>query len=98
MEYELRDYAVKAGEMENWLREWKAKIRPLREKFGFGTLGAWTIMEENRFVWILGYDGPTKSFAEADLAYYDSDERKSMAPNPAGHLDKTDSWKMRSIL
>ncbi len=98
MEYELRNYLVKDGEMENWLKEWKAQVFPLRRKFGFEVVGAWTVREENRFLWILGYGGPMKSFAEADKAYYNSEDRKSVIPDPARHLAKTEAIMIESIL
>ncbi len=98
MEYELRNYLIKDGELEDWLKEWKAKVYPLRKKFGFEVLGAWTAREENRFLWILGYGGPMKSFAEADRAYYDSGERRSVLPDPARHLAKTEATMMQSAL
>lgn len=41
MEYELRNYLGKEGEMEDWLKEWKSQIYPLRRKFGFEVVGAW---------------------------------------------------------
>lgn len=40
MRYELRIYTVKRGEMADWVKEWNAKIRPLRVQKGFQVLGA----------------------------------------------------------
>ncbi len=98
MEYELRDYLVKEGKMEDWLKEWKAQVYPLRKKFGFDVLGAWTVKGENRFLWILGYGGPMKSFAEGDRAYYDSEDRRSIVPDPARNLAETQTKVIESAL
>jgi hypothetical protein len=84
--FQLRDYRVKPGEMRQWLAEWSAHIRPLREKFGFQVVGAWAIAEQDRFIWILARD----DFEAADRSYYESPERHGLDPNPARHLAATD--------
>jgi hypothetical protein len=86
MRWQLRDYRVKPGEMQDWISEWSAHIRPLREKFGFQVLGAWTIAEQDRFLWILAHE----DFETADRGYYASEERRALAPDPARHLDRTE--------
>jgi NIPSNAP len=93
---ELRIYTVQPGKMQAWLREWKAQIRPLREKFGFQILGAWIAEADNQFLWILRYVGP-ESFASANAAYYESPERKAIAPDPARHLAKTEHRLMTPV-
>jgi hypothetical protein len=56
-------------------------VRPLRRRHGF-EVRAWTVPNESRFVWLLEYRGPG-SFEDADRAYYDSDARKRLDPDPA---------------
>jgi hypothetical protein len=80
--------------MEDWLAEWSAHVLPLRRAFGFDVIGPWVNDDEDLFVWILGYDG---GWARADAAYYDSAERKSLAPDPARHLLKTEQFMVRSV-
>ena len=46
VEYQLRDYRVKPGEMKEWIDEWRSKIYPLRLSLGFKVVGAWTKPEE----------------------------------------------------
>jgi hypothetical protein len=53
-------------------------VRLLREQLGFTVVGAWTIEEENRFVWILSWNG-AGSLHDADRAYYESPERAALA-------------------
>ena len=85
MRAQLRDYAIKPGELEAWVQEWHTSIAPLRRRFGFEVLGAWTVEGEDRFVWILEYRG-SGSWESADAAYYDSSERKAIKPDPARHI------------
>ena len=92
--YQLRMYTVKPGEMSEWLAEWSDKIAPLRRHFGFEIVGAWTIEESDRFVWIISYAGP-QSWEEVDSAYYSSPERKALDPDPARHLVGTEHWLMQ---
>jgi hypothetical protein len=82
--------------MEDWLAEWSAHVLPLRRAFGFDVIGPWVNDDEDLFVWILGYDGE-EGWARADAAYYDSAERKSLAPDPARHLLKTEQFMVRSV-
>jgi hypothetical protein len=88
VEYRLRIYEVKEGEMPAWIDEWSRLIRPLREKLGFRVLGAWASEESNTFVWLLGHDGP-EGYEAADAAYYASPERAAVDPDPARHLAST---------
>ena len=90
MTAELRIYTVKAGRMQDWLREWKAGIRPLREKLGFKVVGPWLIEDENKFIWILQYAGPG-TYEAANAGYYDSAERRALQPDPARHLATTET-------
>jgi hypothetical protein len=94
MEYQVRSYEVKAGEMDAWLKEWTREIAPLRRAFGFEVVGAWRGVDDDSFVWILGHDG---DFAEADRAYYESAERRALDPDPARHLAKTETRMMARV-
>ena len=96
MQDQLRIYTIKPGEMGPWLDEWKRLIAPLRRRHGFEIVGAWTVNEADRFVWILRYAGP-KTWQEADAAYYASPERAAIQPDPARHIAKTEHWLMTPI-
>jgi len=92
--YQLRIYTVKPGEMAEWLAEWSDKIVPLRRRLGFEIVGAWTIDETNRFVWIISHPGP-QAWEDVDHAYYSSPERNALDPDPARHLASTEHWLMQ---
>jgi hypothetical protein len=93
MRFQLRDDRVIPGEMEMWVNEWTAKIRPLREQFGFEAVGAWTMAEHDRFLWILAHD----DFEAADGRYYASAERRSRQPDPARHLASADRQFLQPV-
>jgi hypothetical protein len=97
IEYMLRDYRVKPVEMDEWIEEWRAKIYPLRLKFGFDVVGAWRIGDD-RFVWILSYKGKKGDFQKVNEEYYNSKDRRSMKPDPARHLSKVEHAMMTSVL
>ncbi len=93
---QLRMYKAKEGELDAFIEEWRDKIIPLRRKFGFQVQGAWAIRATGEFIWIISYDGP-EGFEARDAAYYDSPERKAVAPSPARHLASTDTRLMTPV-
>jgi hypothetical protein len=96
VEYQLRMYTVRPGEMTEWISEWRRQVAPLRRKFGFEVLGPWVIEEQDTFVWILGRRGEG-GWAAADAAYYESEERRAIEPDPARHLAHVEQWMMRPV-
>jgi hypothetical protein len=94
MEYDLRIYEMKAGELDAFVSEWREHVLPLRRAAGFDVLGAWRT-DDDRFVWLLGYNG---DFSKADAAYYESQARTKLDPDPARHLAHTEHVRMHSVL
>jgi hypothetical protein len=93
VEYQLRDYQVRPGELDEWLAEWREQVYPLRLAEGFEVVGAWIAREQNRFVWIIGHD----DFRAANDAYYASPERAEMDPDPARHLEQVEETQLERI-
>jgi hypothetical protein len=93
VEYELRIYTVKPGAMAAWAAEWSRHVAPLRRKFGFEVLGPWTSERDRKFVWILGYGG-VEGWDAADAAYYASEARRSISPEPTSHLERAEHLRM----
>ncbi|MHB8468379.1 MAG: antibiotic biosynthesis monooxygenase family protein [Gaiellaceae bacterium] len=81
MIWQLRLYRVKEGALDDFAREWRDLVAPLRRERGFQVLGPW-LAEDGRFVWLVGHE----DFAAANEAYYASPERVAMEPDPARHL------------
>ena len=92
---ELRVYRVDPGAMEAWVAEWLEHVYPLRLSMGFGIPAAW-IAGDDRFVWVLTYDGD--DFDAANQAYYASPKRLAIDPEPSRHVTHTESWPLRSVL
>lgn len=84
MEHQLRHYKIRPGSMDAFLSAWLKGVYPLRQRFGFTFVGAWTVREKDEFVWIIGYDGDLEA---ADRRYYDSPERKAIDPDPAQYIE-----------
>ena len=93
---ELRVYTVKPGAMDAWVREWLEHVVPLRRELGFSIPAAWIVEEEDRFVWLLEYDGD--DFEAANGAYYDAPQRRAIDPEPTRHLEHTEHWPLRPVL
>ena len=78
------------GADEGIARRVDARVAPLRPKWGFSIPAAWVVEETNEFVWLLRYDGP-EGFEARDEAYYASDDRKSLNPDPARYIASADT-------
>ncbi len=94
MELRLRIYEIRPGELDEWVDEWTRHVLPLRRKLGFGVLGAWVADEESTFVWLLGRE---HGYEAADRAYYTSDERRALTPDPARHIAHTRELRLRAL-
>ena len=97
MTVQLRLYTINRGCLRQFAEEWKANVLPLRLEHGFRVPDAWIIEETNQFAWLIGYDGP-ESWAAKERAYYDSEKRKAMAPNPARLIARPEQYFVESIL
>lgn len=97
MTTQIRIYQIKPGKMKEWVEGWTRGVYPLRRKHGFHIPGAWVIGETNTFVWILSYEGP-EGFEAKNRAYYASEDRRTLQPDPAEHIAKTDEWFVTPIV
>lgn len=80
-EWQLRDYQIAEGHLDDFVAAWTAGVLPLRRAAGF-RVEAWSVPAEARFVWVLAYDGPG-SLVDADEAYYETPARVELDPDPA---------------
>jgi hypothetical protein len=85
---QLRIYTIQKGKMDEWIEGWRHGVVPLRRNHGFRIDGAWVVGDEDVFVWLMTYDGPEEWKAKND-AYYASPERKSLNPDPARLIART---------
>ena len=85
MQWQLRIYRAKDGELDAFVQEWRERVLPLRRAKGFEVLGPW-VSDDDRFVWIIGHE----NLQASDEAYYASAERAAINPDPARHLTETE--------
>ena len=83
--------------MEDFVRGWRDGVVPLRKKHGFRIDGAWIARDQNKFVWILSYDGP-EDWKSKNAAYYASADRRSLDPDPARLIAHAEEWLLTPVL
>ena len=97
MATQLRDYRIKAGQLDRFVEEWTAMLAPLRQRVGFQIPGAWTVPEEDRFVWLLVHPDGWDAFEEADASYFGSPERKGFDPDPARLIEEQRNVRLTDL-
>ena len=88
---QVRMYVIKEGKLDAFVRLFDEQIVPLRRRFGFTVVGAWTVPEENRFIWVAGYEG-SDPIQDADARYYASPDRLAIEPSPTSLMDSSTAW------
>jgi hypothetical protein len=88
---QIRIFTINKGKMDVFLAAWQNGVYPLRIKSGFKIEGAWVMKEKNKFIWILSYDGP-ESFEAKDSAYYASQARTTLKPDPAEYIADAEKY------
>ena len=97
MATQLRDYRITDGALHEFVNEWRTHIVPIRRGLGFRIDGAWTVEEENRFVWLLSHPGDWDAFEEADARYFASPERKGFDPDPARLIEAQANVRLSEV-
>ncbi len=87
MVIQLRDYRILEGSLDQFIKEWRTHLAPLRREIGFAIDGPWTVVGESRFVWLLTYPGDWDAFDAADERYCGSPQRSKIRPDPARLID-----------
>ncbi len=91
MQAQLRIYRTAPGQAAHSRPSGGAAVRPLREQFGFRVRG-WVSEETDQFFWLLEHDDRA-SFERADAAYYASEARQQVSPDPARLVeDAVHTW------
>ena len=94
-EYQLRMYQVTPGRMDEFLSIFP-EVVAARRAVGFNVVGAWTVPEENRFVWIISTDAPG-GIEELSKVYYASARRRAIEPEPAKLFDAIETKIMKPV-
>ncbi len=93
---QLRIYRIKKGKMNDWVREWREGIVPVRERFGYRIEGAWIVRDGNVFVWILSHDA-VQTWKDREDEYYASAERLALQPDPARFIADIQNWILTPV-
>jgi hypothetical protein len=94
---QIRIFTINKGKMNEFLSAWQKGVYPLRIKSGFKIEGAWVVQEKNKFIWILSYDGPG-DFEAKDSAYYASQSRTTLKPDPANYIADSEKYFINAAL
>lgn len=97
MQIQLREYRIRHGQMDAWIAGWRSHIVPLRKEAGFRLIGAWVDVDDNRFVWLIGYAG-AEGFQAADDRYYASQRRGAVQPDPAELIEEARQTMVDPVL
>jgi hypothetical protein len=97
MATQLRDYRIRAGDLDTFVREWTAHLAPLRRAIGFAIPAAWTVPQEDRFIWLLEHSGGWDAFEDADAAYFASPERAAIDPDPARLIEEQRNVRLTEV-
>jgi hypothetical protein len=93
MEYQLRIYEVKEGQMDAFLGVFPAVVQA-RRAVGFEVVGAWMVPEANQFIWIVGTEAGLERTSET---HYHSERRRAIEPEPAKLPEKIDTRTMVAV-
>lgn len=97
MATQLRDYRIRAGELDRFVEEWREHLAPLRQAIGFAIPAAWTVPDESRFVWLLEHPGGWAAFEAADAAYLASPQRAAIDPDPARLIEEQRTLRLSEV-
>jgi hypothetical protein len=97
MLFELREYRIRPGKRDAWVRHMEEQIIPFQTSKGMVIVGSWVGKEEDDlFVWIRRFDNE----AERQRLYtdvYESDEWKTRIGPPIGDLIDREKIVVRQL-
>lgn len=63
--FELRQYQIKEGQLDNWVEYMDKTLIPFQRSCGMVIVGSWAVPETNKYVWIRRFE----SVADKDRLY-----------------------------
>ena len=94
---QFRLYTIKQNHLQQFVKEWKKTVLPLRLKHGFEIDRAWTMERSNQFAWVISYEG-VKSWDVKEKGYYASTERSKLMPDPARLIARAEQYFLEDVL
>lgn len=93
---QLRTYVINRGKMDDFVSAWMNGVYVLRLRHGFTIPHVWINRERNEFIWLLSYDGPER-WESKEAAYYSSQERTELDPDPRQFIAQANEWFIEPI-
>ena len=97
MATQLRDYRIRAGDLDRFVQEWRTNLAPLRQSLGFQIPAAWTVPAEDRFIWLLVHSDGWDAFDQADADYFASPGRAAIDPDPARLIEEQRNVRLSDV-
>ncbi len=97
MATQLRDYRIRAGDLDRFVEEWRKYLAPLRRSLGFQIPAAWTVPAEDRFIWLLVHPNGWDAFDQADAGYFASPGRAAIDPDPARLIEEQRNVRLTDV-
>lgn len=94
---QLRLYTIDKGKLDDFANAWRAGVYPLRMKMGYQIPFAAKVPQTNQFIWFLTYEGPD-AWEKKEAAYYGSDERKKLSPDPAQWIARPEQLIVQPVV
>lgn len=91
MQTQLRIYVINRGQLDAFVAAWTAGVYPLRRHHGFDIPHFWVNRSRSEFIWLVTYDGP-ESWEVKEAAYYCSQARASLDPDPRQYIAQANAW------
>jgi len=89
MFFELRQYRVKEGQRENWVRMMEDKIIPFQIAQGMVVIGSFVgEQEEDLYVWIRRFESEEQRIALYEKVYQSDYWQNEIAPQVGDMLDR----------
>ena len=96
MPTQIHIYTINRGRLDTFASEWRDKIKPLREKFGFAVSGGWKVKDTSQFIWFLSRDSAADRDAQ-NQAFYKPVKRRTLQPDPARHIARVEQYFVESV-
>jgi hypothetical protein len=89
MLFELRQYHVRPGQQENWVRCMEEEIIPFQTKMGMVIIGSFTGEDDDSvYVWLRRFDNEQERERLYDLVYQSDYWKTEIAPKVPAMLDR----------
>lgn len=88
MFFELRQYPVRAGKMDEWVKLMDDVIIPFQRSVGMIVIGSFIDKPNNRYVWIRRFENQEEKEALYEAAYQNDFWQNEMSPKVGDYIDR----------